>query len=99
MGKRRYFNPVAISFIALAYIISGIALGGVLRNALPKQSLSGDAKDIVQLGTGLVGTVAVLVLGLLIALTKSSHDTQSMQVRQSVLACGLGRLMRRTGLP
>src|SRR5262245_42746796 len=95
-GAKKHPNAVTLSFIALAYI-SGIAFEGVLRNALPEQSLSGDAKDIVRLGTGLVGTVAALVLGLL---AKSSHDTHSKQVRQmSVLACELGRLMRRTGLP
>src|SRR5262249_38712405 len=87
MGKRPSFqrlapNPIALSFIALACIIGGITLGSLLRNALPEQSLSGDAKDIVRLGTGLVGTIAALVLGLLIASAKSSHDTQNRQVRK-----------------
>src|SRR5262245_25506788 len=75
-------SPIALSFIALACIVSGIVLGTLLRNALPEQSLSGDAKDVVRLGTGLVGTIAALVLGLLIASAKSSHDTQNAQVRQ-----------------
>ena len=79
--KRRP-NPIVLSFIAFACIISGIALGTVLRNALSEQSLGGDAKDIVRLGTGLIGTIAALVLGLLIAAAKSSHDTQNAQVRQ-----------------
>src|SRR5262249_37581147 len=57
-------------------------LGTLLRNALPEQSLSGDARDVVRLGTGLVGTIAALVLGLLIASAKGSHDTQNAQVRQ-----------------
>ena len=35
-----------------------------------------------QAGTGLIGTIAALVLGLLIASAKSSYDTQSTQVRQ-----------------
>src|SRR6516165_54010 len=34
----------------------------------------------VRLGTGLIGTIAALVLGLLIAAAKSSFDTQSTQV-------------------
>jgi len=75
-------NPIALSFIALACIISGIVLGAFLRAALPEQNLSGDAKDVVRLGTGLIGTIAALVLGLLIAAAKSSHDTQNAQVRQ-----------------
>lgn len=78
----RRASPIALSCIALVCILSGIILGTLLRNALPEQNLSGDAKDIVRLGTGLVGTIAALVLGLLIASAKSSHDTQSAQVKQ-----------------
>lgn len=49
---------------------------------LPGHHLSTDAKDIVKLGTGLIGTIAALVLGLLIASAKSSYDTQSTQIKQ-----------------
>ena len=75
-------NPITLSLIALACIISGILLGALLRSALPEQSLGGDAKDVVRLGTGLIGTIAALVPGLLIAAAKSSHDTQNAQVKQ-----------------
>ena len=37
-------------------------------------------RDVVRLGTGLIGTIAALVLGLLIASAKGSYDTQSTQV-------------------
>ena len=79
---KKRLGPIALSFIALACLLSGIALGTLLRTALPEQSLSGDAKDVVRLGTGLIGTIAALVLGLLIASAKSAHDTQNAQVRQ-----------------
>jgi hypothetical protein len=49
---------------------------------LPGHHLSTDDKDVVRLGTGLIGTIAALVLGLLIASAKSSYDTQSTQVTQ-----------------
>jgi len=75
-------SPIALSFIALGCILSGIALATLLRSALPENNLAGDAKDVVRLCTGLIGTLAALVLGLLIASAKSSHDTQSGQVRQ-----------------
>jgi hypothetical protein len=78
----RRLNPITLSLIALACILSGIMLGTLLRNSLPEQNLSGDAKDVVRLGTGLIGTIAALVLGLLIASAKSSHDTQSAQIKQ-----------------
>jgi hypothetical protein len=53
-----------------------------LRNTLAGHHLSTDAKDVVRLGTGLVGTIAALVLGLLIASAKNSYDTQSTQIKQ-----------------
>ena len=52
-----------------------------LRRALPGHHLDDDAKDVVRLGTGLIGTIAALVLGLIIASAKSSYDTQSSQVQ------------------
>ena len=49
---------------------------------LPGHQLSTEDKDVVRLGTGLIGTIAALVLGLLIASAKNSYDTQNSQVRQ-----------------
>jgi len=61
----------------------GGALSGMfLRRFLPDHHLGADAKDVVRLGSGLIGTIAALVLGLLIASAKSSFDTQSSQVKQ-----------------
>jgi hypothetical protein len=57
-------------------------LGMFLRNRLPEHHLSGDTKDVVRLGTGLIGTIAALVLGLLIASANSTYETQSSQVQQ-----------------
>jgi hypothetical protein len=40
------------------------------------------SQDVVRLGVGLIGTVAAMVLGLLIAAAKISFDTQSSQITQ-----------------
>jgi hypothetical protein len=69
---------MVVSLIALAVILGGAFVG----MALPGHHLTEDTKDVVRLGTGLVGTIAALVLGLLIASAKSSYDTQNSQVRQ-----------------
>jgi hypothetical protein len=68
----------AISLVALLFMFGG-ALLGVL---LPGHRLNDNTKDVVKLGTGLIGTLAALVLGLLVASAKSSFDTQSSQVKQ-----------------
>lgn len=71
-------SSVALSLLALGCILAGILLGGLL----PGDKLSSEAKEVIRLSTGLIGTIAALVLGLLIASAKSSYDTQSGQIRQ-----------------
>jgi hypothetical protein len=68
--------------IVFICIFGGAVLGIVLHAVLPQHHLSAESKDIVKLGMGLVGTMAALVLGLLVASAKSSYDTQSAEVTQ-----------------
>jgi hypothetical protein len=75
-------SPLLMSLVAFAWIFGGTFLGMFLRNRLPGHHLSGDTKDVVRLGTGLIGTIAALVLGLLIASANSTYETQSSQVKQ-----------------
>jgi hypothetical protein len=75
-------SPLSLSLIAFACVFGGTLLGMFLRNRLPGHHLSGDTKDVVRLGTGLIGTIAALVLGLLIASANSTYETQSGQVKQ-----------------
>lgn len=75
-------SPIAISFTTLACVFAGALLGLFLRVALPKHNFDGESKDVVKLGMGLVGTMAALVLGLLIASAKSSFDTQSAELTE-----------------
>ncbi len=71
-------NAIALSCITFLCISGGALLGMFL----PGHHLSTDDKDVVRLGTGLIGTIAALVLGLLIASAKGSYDTQSTPVAQ-----------------
>src|SRR5882724_6580994 len=75
-------SAIALSCITFICISGGVLLGMFLRNTLAEHHLSTDAKDVVRLGTGLIGTIAALVLGLLIASAKGSYDTQSTQIKQ-----------------
>ena len=71
-------NAIALSCITFVCISGGALLGMFL----PGHHLSTEEKDVVRPGTGLIGTIAALVLGLLIASAKSSYDTQSTQITQ-----------------
>jgi hypothetical protein len=75
-------SALAISLIAVALVFGGALLGMYLRNALSDDHLREDVRDVVRLSTGLIGTIAALVLGLLIASAKSSYDARSTQIKQ-----------------
>jgi len=76
-------SALAISLVVLACVLGGAALGMVLRKILPEHHVSDESKDIVKLGSGLLATLAALVLGLLIASAKRSFDIKSDEIRQS----------------
>jgi uncharacterized membrane protein YqhA len=75
--SRLIMSPITISLLVLACIFGGALLGILLHSILPEHHLSADSKDIVKLGVGLVGTMAALVLGLLVAAAKGAYDAQS----------------------
>jgi hypothetical protein len=55
-------SPLLTSLIVFACIFVGAFLGLLIRYGLPDRHLSGDTKDIVRQGTGLIATLASLVL-------------------------------------
>jgi hypothetical protein len=73
-------NSIEISGIVFACTFGGGLCGMLLHNALPKHHLSAEAKDLIRLGMGLIGTMTALVLGLLIASAKDSFDAKSKEV-------------------
>ena len=60
-------SPWLISLLVFAIIFGGALLGMVLRPLLSENHLQSDSRDVVKMATGLIGTLAALVLGLLIA--------------------------------
>jgi hypothetical protein len=75
-------SALLISIITFAFVFASAIFGMYLRNALPKGHLGDDVKDVVRLSAGLIGTIAALVLGLLIASAKSSYDARDTQIKQ-----------------
>jgi hypothetical protein len=89
---------MTISLIVFACVFSGALIGIVLHAVLPQHHLSNESKDIVKLGMGLVGTMAALVLGLLVASAKGSYDTQSAElIQMSANFALLDRVMAEYG--
>ena len=91
-------SSITISFIVFACVFGGALLGILLRVVLPQNHLSAESKDIVKLGMGLVGTMAALVLGLLVASAKGSYDAQIAELTQgSTNILLLDRLLAQYG--
>src|SRR5215472_11932731 len=82
-------SSMAISWTVFGVVFGGALLGMALRALLPEHHLSQDSKDVVKLGMGLIGTIAALVLGLLVASAKSSFDTQKNGLAQMAANMGL----------
>jgi len=75
-------NDLLISLVVFVVIFGGALLGAAVRPLLSERHLQSDSKDVVKIATGLIGTLAALVLGLLIASAKTSFDQKANQVRQ-----------------
>ena len=73
-------SALAISLVAFAFVFGGALL--CMYVTLPEDHLREDAKDVIRLSTGLIGTIAALVLGPLIASAKTSYDARDTQIKQ-----------------
>ena len=69
-------SALAVSAIVFACVFGGAVVGMCLRAILPAHHLDDQTKDVVRLATGLVATMAALVLGLLVASAKGAYDAE-----------------------
>jgi hypothetical protein len=70
------------SILVFACVFGSALAGMFVHRLLPDHHLNSETKDVVRLGMGLVATTLALVLGLLVASSKSFYDTQSTEVTQ-----------------
>jgi hypothetical protein len=78
-------SSLAIASIVFVCVFGSALLGLFLRASLPEHHLSEDSTGVVKLGTGLIATLAALVLGLLIASAKTSFDKIKDEVTQGAV--------------
>ena len=91
-------TPIWTSLVVFACVFGGALLGMALRGFLPQHHLSPDSKDVVKVGIGLVGTMAALVLGLMVASAKGSYDTQKSElIHMSAGIVALDRMLAHYG--
>jgi hypothetical protein len=68
-------NSVTVAAIVFACAFGGAIVGIFVQSVLPQSHLRQESKDVIKLGTGLIATMAALVLGLLVGTAKSSFDS------------------------
>jgi hypothetical protein len=72
-----------ISGIVFGCTFGGALLGMYLHHVLPADHLSDQSKGVLNLAIGIIGTMAALVVGLLVASAKGSFDKLDNDVKQS----------------
>lgn len=76
-------SALAIALIVFTCVFGSAMLGLKLHSVLPEHHRGADSKDVVKLGTGLLATMAAVVLGLLITSAKESFDKTQEELLQS----------------
>jgi hypothetical protein len=74
-------NSITIGLLVAACIFLGGVGGLNLHRILPEGHLTRETQDVIKLGTGMLSVLASLVLGLLIATAKTSHDSTDQSIR------------------
>jgi hypothetical protein len=76
-------NTISITLITFVFTFAGSLCGLFLRYLLPDNHLNEHARDVVKLGSGLIATMAALMLGLLINSANNSLGTMSNELTQA----------------
>jgi hypothetical protein len=68
--------PIWMGLITFGCVTSGMVAGMSIRKRLPREHLGSETADTIKLATGMVATLAALVLGLLLAFAESSYRSK-----------------------
>src|SRR5438045_8155004 len=89
---------IFIGLISFVAIFGGAIIGLIAANRLPKQHLSSETQSAVTISVAVIGTLAALVLGLMITAANGSFSARSDELRQlSLQLIRMDRNLRRYG--
>jgi len=75
-------SAVTISALVFVCVFGAALLAMRLRVAIPEHHLTANAENAIKLAAGLVGTMAALVLGLLLAAAENQYNADSSEATQ-----------------
>jgi len=86
-------------FLISFAIIFGCALVGLfLQRFIPSTHITGDSKDAVKLGAGILASMAALVLGLMVSSAKGTFDSVNQQISNAAaMDMQLSRVLKQYG--
>jgi hypothetical protein len=73
-------SAIVVGLIVFACFFGGALLGMVLRRSLPEHHLNDDSQRLLGMGLGIIGTMAGLVLGLLVASATTAYNAQRSEL-------------------
>lgn len=85
-------NSIFASLLAMAAICGGLGMGVWLARRLPEQHLTGETGTSISVAMAVVGTLAALVLGLMVNSANASFSARSSAIES--LAAGVIKLNR-----
>src|ERR1700761_1763621 len=96
-GWRRMSAIVVSSMVFVSIFGSGL-LGMAVRRATPTDYLGSGEKEVARLVTGLMTTMAAIVLGMLVSSAKASYDARTNEVAEiSSEVLTIDRMLSRYG--
>src|SRR5207253_959198 len=89
---------IEIGGISFAAIFGGVLIGRFAARRLPRDHLSSETQSAVTVSVAVIGTLAALVLGLMISAANSSFSARADKVRElSLQLIRVDRNLRRYG--
>ena len=76
-------SSLVVGAISTFFIFGGVLLGLYIRRHVPSDHLSGDTRDTIKVGAGVISTLSAIVLGLLVGSAKSSFDVVNSEITQT----------------
>jgi hypothetical protein len=91
-------GAIGIGLLTFACLFAGIFVGISLRRALPERRLGEESRHVIEISLGIIGTMAGVVLGLLLASATGSRDNLENEVKAtSANVLQLDRILSRYG--
>jgi hypothetical protein len=91
-------NSIWVSSIVFASVFASGLAGLVLRRAIPEDRLGSSEKEVARLVTGLMTTMAAIVLGMLVSSAKASYDARTNEVAEiSSQVLSIDRMLSKYG--